>query len=56
MEETVFALEPNKIFINIGTNDISKPDYLLEKLLENYEKIISMIQERLKILSLQMKG
>ncbi len=47
MEEMVFATEPSRIFINIGTNDISRPDYTLEKLLEKYEKIILQIRERL---------
>ena len=47
MEEMVFGTEPGKIFINIGTNDISRPEYRLEKLMENYGKIIGMIQERL---------
>lgn len=47
MEEMVFATEPRKIFINIGTNDISRPDYRVEKLMENYGKIIAMIQKRL---------
>lgn len=47
MEEMVFALEPGRIFINIGTNDISRTEYRLEKLMENYEKILRMIQERL---------
>lgn len=47
MEETVFGTEPSRIFINIGTNDISAKDYRLEKLLENYENIIRQIQERL---------
>lgn len=47
MEEMVFAVEPRKIFINIGTNDISRPDYRVDKLMENYAKIIAMIQQRL---------
>lgn len=47
MEEMVFGTEPGKIFINIGTNDISRPDYRLEKLMENYGRIIAMTQERL---------
>ena len=47
MEEMVFALEPAKIFINIGTNDIASQNYCLEKLIENYEKIILLIQKRL---------
>lgn len=47
MEEMVFAVEPSKIFINIGTNDIGSPEYRLEKLLENYEEIIRQIREKL---------
>lgn len=47
MEEMVFGTEPGKIFINIGTNDISRSEYRLEKLMENYGRIIAMTQERL---------
>lgn len=47
MEEMVFAVEPSRIFINIGTNDIGSPEYRLEKLMENYEEIIRQIQEKL---------
>jgi len=47
MEEMVFATEPSRIFINIGTNDIGNPDYHLDALVENYEKIIKLIQEKL---------
>ncbi|MDE6890421.1 MAG: lysophospholipase [Lachnospiraceae bacterium] len=47
MEEMVFALKPRKIFINIGTNDIGSQGYRLEKLMENYGKIITQIRERL---------
>lgn len=47
MEECIFELEPSKIFINIGTNDISASDYVLEKLIQNYDMILTQIQERL---------
>lgn len=47
MEEQIFGTEPSKIFINIGTNDISLPGYTLEKLICNYEKILTRIKERL---------
>lgn len=47
MEECIFELEPSKVFINIGTNDISSPDYKKEKLIENYDKILTQIEERL---------
>lgn len=47
MEESVFELEPKKVFINIGTNDISRPEYTREKLLNNYRSILCSIKERL---------
>lgn len=47
IEEMVFATEPSKIFINIGTNDIGSADFTKEGLLENYRKLLMMIQERL---------
>lgn len=47
MEEQIFGVEPSKIFINIGTNDISMPNYQLETLIENYEKVLTQIQDRL---------
>lgn len=47
MDEMVFGIEPSRIFINIGTNDIAQPDYRLEVLLEKYSRIILMIRERL---------
>jgi len=47
MEESVFELEPKKVFINIGTNDISRPGYTREKLYANYRKILEQIRARL---------
>ncbi|WP_243156432.1 GDSL-type esterase/lipase family protein [Clostridium sp. C8-1-8] len=47
MEECIFELEPSKIFINIGTNDISLEDYKKEKLIANYDKILTLIGKRL---------
>ena len=47
MEDMVFGTEPSRIFINIGTNDIGKPDYKLAILMAKYERIITQIQKRL---------
>jgi len=47
METCIFELAPSKIFINIGTNDISAPDYKLERLLANYDQILGRIASRL---------
>ncbi|MCD7885533.1 MAG: GDSL-type esterase/lipase family protein [Lachnospiraceae bacterium] len=51
MEEQVFGTEPSVIFINIGTNDLgnnSQPfEVQLEKMLGNYEQILTQIKARL---------
>jgi lysophospholipase L1-like esterase len=47
MEEMVFAVEPSRIFINIGTNDIGSPGYDQAVLMGKYEHIISLIKSRL---------
>ena len=47
MEECIFELEPAKIFINIGTNDIGSPGYKKEVLLANYDTILTRIGEKL---------
>lgn len=42
-------LEPAKVFINIGTNDInerSDGEYWRDHLLRNYEKILKQIKEK----------
>ncbi len=47
LNESVFELEPKKLFINIGTNDISAPDYSRETLLSDYKDILVEIKEKL---------
>ncbi|MFC6649617.1 GDSL-type esterase/lipase family protein [Paenibacillus rhizoplanae] len=49
LEVCVLALAPSRLFINIGTNDISSADgeYELGKLLANYNEILTRIRERL---------
>lgn len=47
MDTMVFDLEPSRIFINIGTNDIGAPDYSEDALLANYGRILTQIKERL---------
>lgn len=47
MDEQIFDLCPSKIFINIGTNDLSIPEETSEKLKEDYKKVLDQIKERL---------
>ena len=45
MDTCIFDLEPKKLFLNIGTNDIGAGD--IEGLTTNYRKILTQIKERL---------
>lgn len=47
LDVVVFELEPSRIFINIGTNDIGMPGDDLGHLIENYRNILTQIQNRL---------
>lgn len=51
MEEQIFGTHPGKIFINIGTNDISNPKEafpsLLAHMIDSYERILRQVQDRL---------
>lgn len=50
MDTQIFAIEPSKIFINIGTNDISNPTVSFETALSH------MLHNYTEILALQRKG
>ena len=47
LPECIFDLEPSVIFLNIGTNDISDPNYTCDALMDRYAKILDAIRERL---------
>ena len=47
LEDCVFALEPAHLFLNIGTNDLNGPNYDRARLLDNYDKILRAIEQRL---------
>ena len=47
LDLTIFDLAPSKIYINIGTNDLADPNLSLEKIMENYQSILTQIKERL---------
>ena len=46
-EECIFELQPRKIFINIGTNDVGDHSYVQEKLIEEYKNLLIEIKNRL---------
>ena len=47
LDACVFELKPRKVFINIGINDLSDGSIPLETVMENYDKIITQIEEKL---------
>lgn len=50
IDTVLFDLEPSRIFINIGTNDINERadgEYWQDHLLRNYEEILKQIKTRL---------
>lgn len=47
IDAVLFDPEPSVVFLNIGTNDLSRPDYTHEGLKERYRFIFTQIAERL---------
>ena len=47
IHEQILDLEPSKIFINIGTNDISIPEETIDKLISDYRQVLVQIKEKL---------
>ena len=47
IDAVLFDPEPSVVFLNIGTNDLSRPDYTHEGLKERYRSIFAQIGERL---------
>lgn len=45
LDVCVFDLMPKKVFINIGTNDLSDASISLDSVVENYDCILSRIEE-----------
>lgn len=43
----VYELSPRRIFINIGTNDLSDPNISMEQMISNYDQILTQIEAHL---------
>lgn len=43
----VLQLEPSRVFINIGTNDLSDSRIPIQQLMDNYDKIITAIENHI---------
>ncbi len=47
MEEQIFGTEPSVIFINIGTNDISREEETMDMLRSDYREVLTQIKNNL---------
>lgn len=47
LDVCVYELSPRRIFINIGTNDLSDSSIPMEQVMNNYDRILSDIEEHL---------
>ena len=47
LDVCVLDLKPYRVFINIGTNDLSDPQIQISELIERYDKILSIIEKHL---------
>lgn len=46
VDTCIVDLEPAKLFINIGTNDLSDASIPIAKIMDNYEQILTIVKER----------
>ena len=54
LDVCIFDLAPARLFINIGTNDLTSLDVTVEGLMEQYEKILAAVQDRLPEVEIYM--
>ena len=47
LDVCVWDLEPRKVFINIGTNDLSDPKQTIPEIMARYDRILTQIEEHL---------
>ncbi len=47
MEQAIFALNPGKLFLNLGTRDLDLPGDSVGNLIANYQILLDIIQQRL---------
>lgn len=52
IDTCILDLKPSKLFINIGTNDLSNPDIPIAEMIANYDKIICQVKDSLPDVSI----
>lgn len=46
IDTCILDLHPSRVFINIGTNDLSNPDIPIQQLMDTYDAILTAIEEQ----------
>lgn len=54
IDTCIIDLRPSKLFINIGTNDLSDSRRSFEEIFERYEKILSIVTEKVDNVSMYL--
>ena len=54
LDTCILDLAPRKLFINIGTNDLSDPDLPIEAVMENYRRILEAVKARVPAVEIIM--
>lgn len=47
LDVCILDLKPVRLFINIGTNDLSDPGVTIGHLMDHYDKVLSIVEEKL---------
>ena len=47
IDTCILDLKPSKLFINIGTNDLSNPDITIAQMIEKYDQILCQVEAAL---------
>lgn len=54
IDTCILDLQPARLFVNIGTNDLSNPGETIEQMIANYDRILSIVQEKFPQVELYM--
>ena len=54
LDVCVLDLEPRRMFINIGTNDLTNPDLSMDEIMEQYDEIICRVKKCLPQIEIYM--
>lgn len=47
LDVCILDLKPTRLFINIGTNDLSNPEITMDQLMDKYDHLLNLVEEAL---------